>query len=214
MAEVSYPQIPATVWWGIRDLLKKTPSARFDESMISAKLGVQPAASRQYLAELRRVGILDEEGKASEVAGRWRMDDSYVSSVSELVSGAYPESLVTIAPPGDADRNTVVNWFMSQGLGEGSAKNKTATYLLISSLEPSEPGATGQPKAKEREAAPKPTRKAKAEGVSKKRPVQGSGNEPDVMPININVQIHISADSSSEQIDSIFKSMKEHLYGG
>ena len=32
--------------------------------------------------------------------------------------------------------------------------------------------------------------------------------------LNINVQIHISSDASAEQVDQIFKSMAEHLYGG
>ena len=32
--------------------------------------------------------------------------------------------------------------------------------------------------------------------------------------LNINVQIHISSDASAGQIDQIFKSMAQHLYGG
>jgi hypothetical protein len=31
------------------------------------------------------------------------------------------------------------------------------------------------------------------------------------MPLNVNVQIHISADASSEQIEAIFANMKKYL---
>ena len=214
MANVSFPQIPATVWWGIRALLQKTPSARFDDSMLAASLGVQVAAARQYLAELKRVGLLDEEGKATDLASKWRLEDRYEEAVRELVSGAYPDSLVTIAPPGDADRKVVKSWFLSQGLGEGSAGNKTATYLLISALEPGENSSTpaaAQKKsvAKEKDEKPKFSnnagRKSRDTGDEKQKKF-------DSFPLNVNVQIHISADASPEQIDSIFQSMRKHLY--
>ena len=34
------------------------------------------------------------------------------------------------------------------------------------------------------------------------------------MPLNINVQIHISAEATGEQIESIFTAMRRYLYGG
>ncbi len=41
--------------------------------------------------------------------------------------------------------------------------------------------------------------------------IQGVHNEPNI-PLHIDVQIHISADTSNEQIDLIFSSMAKHLY--
>ncbi len=66
MAEkISYPQIPSTVWWGVRSILQRTPGATIDERLLGVQLGVQEAASRQYIAELKRVGILNDDNKGN-----------------------------------------------------------------------------------------------------------------------------------------------------
>jgi glycine cleavage system regulatory protein len=44
--------------------------------------------------------------------------------------------------------------------------------------------------------------------AAQRQPARG-GIEPS---LNINVQIHISADATAEQIEQIFKSMSTHLY--
>ncbi len=216
MADQSFPQIPATVWWGMRQLLQRTPSAKFDDGMIAASLGVQPAAARQYVAELKRIGILDDEGKATEIANLWRMDLSYGEAVEAIVSGAYPEQLTTIAPPGNADRQTVVNWFMQQGLGEGSARNKAATYLLVSSAEPNTTSNSSTRKDSKRNSGDdtaKPLTAARRTRRSTSPPMadKPAKSTADIMPLNVNVQIHISADAGNDQIESIFAAMRKYL---
>lgn len=111
---------------------------------------------------------------------------------------------------------------MSEGLGSGTAGNKAATYIMIAqSAAGEEINAKASTPARSR---------ATAKGTIKKpaatRPNidAHNGNEmnnahngfdqndrqkkPD---LNINIQIHISADASSEQIDSIFSSMKSYF---
>jgi hypothetical protein len=73
----SYPQIPSTVWWGVRNILQRSPNVVIDERTLGVELNVQEAAARQYLAELRRVGILNDENKATPVAQKWRHDETY-----------------------------------------------------------------------------------------------------------------------------------------
>src|SRR5687768_15200283 len=97
------PQIPSTVWWGVRSLLQKSPKATVDERALAASLSVQPVAARQYISELKSVGILNDDGKATELANRWRLDTSYKDAAEEVVRKAYPDSLVDLAPPGTAD---------------------------------------------------------------------------------------------------------------
>lgn len=216
MADQTYPQIPSTVWWGMRQLLQKSPKSKYDESMLAASLGVQPVAGRQYLAELKRVGILDEDGRGTDLANKWRIDESYGAAVAELASAVYPEGLVTIAPPGEAERQKVVNWFMGQGLGEGSAKNKAATYILLTSPEPNTtPPAGGKPEGARSNGERKspgstksaPTERAKGGATQRKTPPSNG----DTMPLNVNVQIHISADASKDQIETIFSAMRKYL---
>lgn len=214
MADInSFPQIPTTVWWGVRSLLNKTPRAIVSEDFLGVELGVQPAAARQYVAELKRVGILNDDGRATDLAHKWRMPDTYPEAVTEMLESSYGEGLRTVAPS-SSDRAKAIDWFQRQGLGEGSARNKAATYFLIASPEPGEsPGraatANGQkhraPKA-HTSAAP-----AAASPATARRATAADDGTSGMLPINLNLQIHISADASMDQIDAIFSSMRRHL---
>lgn len=218
MAKQSFPQIPASVWWGVRELLQKTPSLRLDPSILAAKLSVQEVAASQYVAELKRIGILDDEARPTPLAAKWRMDDSYSGAVDEIIRGIYPEGLVAISPPGEVDRGVVKNWFMQQGLGDGAANNKAATYALITSPEPREasrrsrevPG-KGSGKKAVRNSTETPRGGAAKAGGSNRSNENGS-NRVQGIPLNVNIQIHISADATSEQIETIFASMRKYLH--
>jgi hypothetical protein len=229
MAEkIRYPQIPTTVWWGVRSILQKTPGVTVDERLLGVQLGVQETAARQYIAELKVVGILNEENKATALALKWRVDDTYTDAVAELLEMNYPEGLRHIAPPGDSDRQKIVNWFLREGLGQGSAGNRAATYLMISSKEPNEApsrggsGRTGRIEIQKDLASEERTAKAglRTAKSARKDSERGSSHErgrqpalaTDIMPLNINIQIHISADAGSEQIESIFSAMRRYLY--
>jgi hypothetical protein len=137
MAEKSrYPQIPSTVWWGVRSILIKSPKTTIDERLLGIELKVQAAAAKQYITELVAVGILAEDKKATPLAEKWRLDATYKGAVSELIASVYPQSLRDVAPADGADRQKAVAWFLQEGLGEGSAKNKAATYFLLGTPDP------------------------------------------------------------------------------
>jgi hypothetical protein len=139
MAEKSrYPQIPSTVWWGVRSILIKSPKTTIDERLLGIELKVQAAAAKQYITELVAVGILAEDKKATPLAEKWRLDATYKGAVSELIASVYPQSLRDVAPADGADRQKAVAWFLQEGLGEGSAKNKAATYFLLGTPDPNE----------------------------------------------------------------------------
>jgi hypothetical protein len=61
----SYPQIPSSLWWGVRNVLKRTPGITFNERTLGVEFQVQETAARQYLIELKRVGLLNEDNKAT-----------------------------------------------------------------------------------------------------------------------------------------------------
>lgn len=204
----------------MRDLLKRNPNATFNAEMLAAALSVQLVAARQYFAELKRVGLLNDDGRATEVAKKWRQDDSYDEAVIELIKSVYPDDLTTIAPPGDSERQVVVNWFMSQNLGEGSAKNKASTYILIASGEPGT--ASGTPATSRERRSTKPAivgkfTRASSVGASRKGDAVSDADTTDgdaktpLMPLNVNLQIHISADASNDQIEAIFAAMKKYM---
>ncbi len=226
MAEKArFPQIPSTVWWGLRSLLQRSPSVTVDGRFLAGQLGVQEVAAKQYVLELQSVGILSEDGKATAVAQKWRLDQTYSSAVEEILKSAYPEGLLAVAPPGEADRQKVVNWFMHEGFGQGAAGNKAATYMLIGSPSPNEAPSRSVTSKTEGKTAPtartkatKPKTGAVATAsepvMSKKEPskVTSPLSRADGFPLNLNIQIHISADAGTEQIESIFSAMKRYLY--
>jgi hypothetical protein len=227
MAEkIRYPQIPSTVWWGVRSILQRTPNATVDERLLSVQLGVQEAASRAYISELTAVGILTEDGKATPLAQKWRLDETYLEAITELTSAVYPEGLSHVASAGAEDRQKIVAWFLREGLGQGAAGNKAATYLMLSSPTPNDapPRGGGGRSTKEERVKRGAPRAIAANRVLKsvqdpasvrQELTEGARTQirsPEAFPLNVNVQIHISADAGSEQIESIFLAMRRYLY--
>lgn len=208
----AFPQIPATVWWGIRDVLKNTTRATLNESFLAVKLGVQPAAARQYTSELKRVGLINDDAKPTELALKWRLDAEYAEAVQEILRSAYDEELLELAPTVD-EREKAVAWFEYQGLGNGAARNKAATYFLIGSPEPGQSaarpnGTAPSTRASKKKSAPTSSQKERTVFNPKTPEVTGGAN---IFPVNLNLQIHISSEASPEQIDAIFGSMRKHL---
>lgn len=206
-----YPQIPSTVWWGLRTVLQRNPGATIDERYLSVQLNVQEAAARQYVSELKRVGIITEEGRATPLAAKWRHDETYKDAIKEIMEQNYPSALLEIAPPEEGDRQKVVSWFTKEGLGTGTANNKAATYFLIGTPIPGE--APTKPASQEKQAAPsKPKTTVKNSSINETSERGKSTTSSHLPPLNINMQIHISADATNEQIESIFSAMRRHLY--
>lgn len=216
----NYPQLPRNVWRGVWEILRKTPKRKLDEKALSAELGVQPTAAKAYARELIKLGLLNEDCIPTDLANRWRQDGKDTQIIDEMLEKAYPQDLRDLAPREDADRDKVIRWFMNEGLGEGSAKNKTATYLMVASGVSDDPETSPAPRRASpvvrSKASPPAGRRADAE---RKEPVKQEDNDkrekapkgqtkPD---LNVNVQIHISADASVEQIEAIFSSMKRYF---
>jgi len=213
--KTGFPQVPGRVWWGVREMLNARPKMKFDDATLAATLDVQPAAARQYLAELKRLGILDENGGATELGERWRHDEGYDDVVDDLLSSAYPEALMNLAPPGGADRAKVERWFAHAGLGTGTAKNKAGTYLMIANDRPGETKVRASAQRSDRSQLPaKPKAERRSSPPAERNQKRGEGSKDNGMtaiPLNLNVQIHISADATSEQIESIFAAMRKYL---
>ncbi len=207
----NYPQLPKNVWRGAWQLIRKAPTRKLDEKALAAELGVQPTAARAYSRELSKLGILEEDGTPTELAGRWRQDGSDPKIIGELLEFAYPQDLRDLAPLGDVDREKIVRWFMNEGLGEGSAKNRAATYMVVANGISEDDEITAPRKKPQNREKPnnstakkgisrKDENKSKSEGISQKAP-----------QLAVNVQVHISPDASNDQIESIFSAMSKYF---
>lgn len=235
MAEAAiYPQIPSTVWTGVWKILHDSPSRRVDENVLSVELGVQKTAAKQYLKELIRLGLFKDDGTTTDLAKRWRQDGEEPGVIKEILAEAYPQVLLELAPIDRLDRDKIVRWFMSEGLGRGSAQNKAATYIRVASgvsaaesvrsskvsnTKPVRSGVNKSARARESDSQlPSVVDGDDVSSAEGREERGGAGNgghrngkrQPE---LNVNVQVHISADSSSEQIDAIFSAMRKYFDG-
>lgn len=204
----SFPQLPSSVWWKIRGQFKKTVPGTVTESFLATLLSVKPAAAKAYRSELLKLGIVDEKGKPTDLVYELRDDSKYADAAAKILSDVYPDELVQIAPPPNPDRQSVISWFMNAAkLGEGSAKNRASFYCLLASgqLETADP--VKPARATPKKDSSSPVTKAK---VDKTNPASGAKSTLNPS-IQLNVEIHISSDATTDQIDAIFASMAKHL---
>jgi hypothetical protein len=191
-----------------------------DDGILAVELGVQATAAKAYFRQLIILGLLAEDGIPTALADRWRQDDE--QAIDDILSNTYPPALLELAPRDQLDRAKVVRWFTQQGYGSGAANNKAATYMLVaqpyseeaSSVTPALPkGRNGTQTVRRRSQEPSITRKSPPNDVpSKGADGNGDKDEGSRRPqLAVNVQIHISADASSDQIDSIFAAMRRYF---
>lgn len=225
-AKVSYPYLSANQWNGIRASLKQSVPKTIDTDWVIAKLDTTQKSAQNVLPQLRALGLIDGDGRPSDLIPDLRDDETYAAACQRIVERVYPEGLRNAYSEADADPVKVAAWFArNAGTGDVMSKNQAKLYLLLlgGDLPTSDDSAPSKPRRKPT-ATPTPRQKAAAEakpqdavagnppaGRAVQPPVAGS---PGVSPsLHIDMQIHISADAGDAQIEAIFKSMAKHLYG-
>ena len=226
----TYPKISRKLWWLLRDRFKKTIPSFVTPTFVTSLAPMADASARSnVMSPLRELGLLDEENKPTQWATRWRHDEEYAAVCHEIRQKTYPPELVEAFPEPDAGQiEQIKTWFMKVGkVGEAAARMYADTYLLLSQGDPTK----SEEKANTNIPARTLRTNVKAEGKAKVKaaaaPAEGhpapmqenqhSSESPTSsghrrMPaIHIDVQVHISPDTSAEQIDRIFESMAKHL---
>ncbi|MES2405495.1 MAG: hypothetical protein V4567_14340 [Pseudomonadota bacterium] len=141
----------------------------------------------------------------------------------------YPQELRDIFhDPADINVKGIESWFARQTKsGEAAAKKSAAAYMMLLEADLLKAKAAKEPKSSkqngkaERKAVKPPAQKAAASRATKRAEGQetsheaetpGTGGKSTFSPkLHVDIQIHISPDSSPEQIDKIFESMAKHL---
>ena len=221
MAENSYPKIGTKAWTALRVKAASAPSTKFTPEVVASLLGMSSPTSalKNTVRPMRQRGLLDEDGALTELGNKWRVDASYSEACEQILNETYPEALSAfIDDDGKPDAVAVRTWFDHQGFGDSNARQMSVTYVLVASKKPPEAptGDSGKPAKK---APPKKTPAAKAQEpgeAGEAQEITGGGQPPakpsDGPTLHLDIQIHIPADATPEQIDSIFSSMARHLY--
>ena len=228
----TYPKINRKNWWLIRDRFKKAIPATLSATFVTSFSDMTNESARaNVISPLRDLKLIDQDGKPTALANRWRDDEEYKDVCSEIRAKIYPQDLLDAYPaPTVEDKGRIKSWFMRVGhVGDAAATRYTDTYLLLSEGDASKRSEATQPPKKassttKRAAKQSPPSAKKTEEsiatVSLQDDAISQQNErkdereiapKKSFPIHIDVQVHISPDTSPEQIDSIFASMAKHL---
>jgi hypothetical protein len=138
----------------------------------------------------------------------------------EILDDVYPADLTALTDDsGKPDKQRINNWMQHQGFGGSNARQMAATYTMIAEKTVPEIGnESGRSKTKNRQPRPKKVNAAPAEAkieprVTEDPSARSTSPSPQAGPnIHLDIQIHIPADASADQIDHIFASMAKHLY--
>lgn len=223
----SYPYISANVWNELRIRFQKSIPQKVTPSYLQSALGFNTEkAAKNLLPQLRTIGLIDADGTPTDLARKYRMDAEYLESAQEIVGKVYPSELRDLYPGPSESATDVANWFMrSTGGGQASAGMQARFYLaLVSGQLPTVDRAvkasaadSQTPRVRRTRIAPatQSARPAKAtESAEAKEQYVAPSKPTTVRPnLHVDVQVHISADASLEQIDAVFASMAKHLYG-
>jgi len=223
--KATFPMLPGAHWWALRKKFKQSIPGVVTESYLAAALNVQVSSARaNILPYLKDIGLINKENKTQELAKAWRDDDQYANVCKQIREKIYPEDLRTAAPDSTKDRSTIERWFARHtGAGTSAIRRMTQFYVILLEADVKKKKETREIKSKETKKQPKEEKLARPEKkVISKAPgpkvpqsqfTPHSGDVSSVLPgISINLQIHISADATPDQIDKIFESMAKHIY--
>jgi len=218
----SFPMLPVSHWWELRKQFKRSIPGVVTDNYLSTVLEMKiDSARNNVLPYLKQLKIIDDEGKTGERAKQWRDDERYPTVCKEMLAETYPKDLLDAAPSAE-DRDKAERWFANHtGAGESAAGRMAAIYSVLLQAD-----VTKEPDQEKKE-RPRPLRVERPSPVSRAVPrdvvpvpplasaVHVDAKTPTklaVPDININLQVHISADATPDQIDQIFASMARHIY--
>lgn len=176
------------------------------------------SAQVNVVAGLQRFGLIDESGALTKRGNLWRIDASYGKACQEILDEVYPSELASLrGDDGLPDPVSVRTWFDHQGFGESNAQQMSATFIMIATkaIPDTQKDAKAARVAKKTAARTstqvrKETAKPKSHEDGNERARMNFENEAPT--VHIDVQIHLPAAATAEQIDQIFASMAKHLY--
>lgn len=139
MANDNMPQITKAAYSAVREAFRKTLPVKVTPTWVMTNVtGYKAQTSARTLTRyLCALGLTDADGVPTEIAKKWRIDESYGEACEAILRSGFPADVVD-AVPTESSAEVLVNVFMTRGLGEGSAKNLASIYRLIASKAPPE----------------------------------------------------------------------------
>lgn len=219
MAKQDYPRIPAKNWWQLRKRFKQSMPPSISINYLASLLEISERAAMNIMPHFKTVKLIDEDGKTNDRTNSWRDDEEYSKVCNQIKNETYSEELLSLAPDPVEGFDSSIRWFMREtGVGEAAAKQMARFYQIVAKADPSEgeevlkaPSAKGAKKTKAKTKVDKDEQLEKKLETKTNRGKSGAKQFNFQPSININIQIHISPDASTQQIDQIFSSIANHF---
>jgi hypothetical protein len=218
-----FPTLPVKHWWILLAKFKATIPGVVTDSYLASILNIKKiSAQTNILPSLKSIGLIDDDGKTLDVAKNWRDDKSYPKVCEDIRKKIYPKELLDAYSDPLNERDGVIRWFsLETGKGTVAINKMVAFYMLLVEADPTK--ATGIKSTKKQGTkkeksfkTKKANQKAKQKEISQENnKTQINENRPkkkEKPDININLEIHISADASDDQIEKIFQNMAKYIY--
>src|ERR1022692_2739927 len=138
MEKVRLPQLTEAAYAKVRDAFRKSMPSKVTPTWVMTNIAGYnaEASAKSLIANLRLFGLVTEEGAPTELAGQWRLDETYGPSCDAILRNAFPVDLVgAVGDSTTPSADVLVNLFMNLKMGLGSAKNLTRIFRLIASKE-------------------------------------------------------------------------------
>lgn len=223
--KVSFPTIPVAHFLTLRGQLKKSIPTSISTNYLASILNMtEGAASTNIIPGLKLIKLIDNDNKVNvELAKKFRDDQHYKEFCNKVLISCYPKELLETFPELPEDKGQIKRWFMNHsGVGDSAAGKYASLFTLLLEANPAKisdakTSSTNGVKVKSKETNPQ---SAKLEQVTPLQvnpiPNTHTAVHPIVNPANpevhVNVQVHIAADATNEQIEKIFESMGKHLF--
>jgi hypothetical protein len=191
------------------------------------KLGLAPNNESYVINILRFIGIIDEEGKKTEAAGKvfnQHDDAAFQKAFAGLVKSAYSD---LFSLHGDdawkLDLDALIQYFRSTDdtsaiVGRRQATTFQGLSALSGHAEAPQVKASPVKKTQAEKAAPKKLAKKKdstivseKEGSEPNANSGGGGTRGRDVGLTVRIEINLPADGNQETYDRIFKSIRENL---
>jgi len=160
-------------------------------------------------------GIIDDAGKPTQLFHDWRDNTKYPELCKSLLHKIYPPELVYAIDPNNPDRTNVNAWFSRNAeVGSVQAGKMTQVFMLLLEADPNkqnENGGAQSTQSKKTQNSPQKSAPKQKVATTKKIEQSTQISTSFNPAIHIDLQIHISPDSSSDQINKIFESISRHL---
>jgi hypothetical protein len=211
--DVTFPAIAESNWWKLREKLRQKLPGNLTSSYLASALSmIEKSAQTNVIVPLKKMGLIDDAGKPTELANDWRDDGKYPDVCKKILESIYPGEVRDLFHSHPIVHEELTSWFMNYcHCGKNAAAKYAQLYILLLDTNPNKKNKKTEKKIDTRPKAKKGVSQGEIRNAGIR--ISAKNNDTHTPAIHINFQIHISPDSSADQIDQIFESMSKHLGG-